>query len=57
MDRDVLLAYPDCNREFKTHTDASELQVGAIISQNCKPIAFYSRKPTYDQIKYTVTEK
>jgi hypothetical protein len=31
---------------FQVHTDASAFQLGAVISQNGKPIAFNSRKLT-----------
>ena len=41
---EVLLAYPDFNAPFHIHTDASGFQIGAVISQNGKPIAFYSKK-------------
>ena len=37
--------------------DASEFQLGSVISEYCKPIAFYSRKLTGLQTRYTVTEK
>jgi len=40
----VLLSYPNFNDVFKIHTDASATQLGAIISQKGKQIAFYSRK-------------
>ena len=39
------------------HTDASKLQIGAVISQNGKLITFYSRKMNSSQQKYTTTEK
>ena len=32
MDRDTLFAYPDFNEEFKIHTDASDFQLGEVIS-------------------------
>ena len=41
--RELLQAYPDFNAPFEIHTDASKLQIGAFISKNGKPIAFYSR--------------
>ena len=53
---DVLLAYPYFNEWFKIHTDASNFQVGAVISQNGKPISFHNIKLTDYQIRYTVTE-
>ena len=38
------------------HTDSSALQLGAVISQDDKPIAFYSRKLNSAQNYYTTTE-
>ena len=34
VDRDVLLAYQDFNQWFKMHTNASDLQLGVVISHN-----------------------
>ena len=39
--RELLLAYLDFNDSFEIHTDSSRLQIGAVISQKGKPIAFY----------------
>ena len=55
--REVLLAYPEFNAPFEIYTDASKLQIGAVISQKGKPIAFYSRKMNSAQQNYTTTEK
>ena len=44
VSQEVLLAYPNFNELFEIHTDASDYQLGAVISQKGKPIAFYSRK-------------
>jgi hypothetical protein len=55
--RETLLVYPNFNKPFITHTDASHLQLGAVISQDNKPIAFYSRKLNPAQIRYTATER
>jgi hypothetical protein len=55
--RETLLAYPDFNAPFHIHTDASKTQIGAVISQKGKPIAFYSRKMNDAQRNYTTTEK
>ena len=49
--------YPDFNAPFEIHTDASKLQLGAVISQKGKPIAFYSRKINSSQQNYTITDK
>ena len=56
MARDILLTYPDFNETFKIHTNASALQLGAVISQKVKHITFYSIKLTDAQQPYTVTE-
>ena len=53
----MLKGYPDFNATFEIHTDASKLQLGAVISQKGKPIAFYSRKMNRAQQNYTTTEK
>ena len=55
--RDVMLAYPDFTKEFVLYTDASALQLGAVITQENKPLAFYSRKLNSAQRNYTTTER
>ena len=57
ISRKTLLSYPDFDKLFDIHTDASDLQLGAVISQNNKPITFYSRKLNPAQTRYTKTEK
>ena len=52
----TLLIYPYSDETFKTHTDANAFQLGEVISQKIKPIAFYSRKLTDAQQQYTVKE-
>jgi len=42
--RDVSLAYPDYSKEFEIYTDASSRQMGALITQQNRPIAFFSGK-------------
>jgi hypothetical protein len=54
--REVLLACPDFNAPFQIHTNASKTQIGAVMSQNGKPIAIYSRKMNKAQQNYTVSE-
>ena len=53
---DALLTYPDFNKHFDIHTDAIKFQIGVVISQDGKPITFYSHKLTNPQQRYTVTE-
>ena len=55
--REVMLAFPDFSKPFVIHTDASHTQLGAVISQDDKPIAFYSRKLNDAQTRYTTTER
>ncbi len=55
--REVMLSYPDFSKPFVIHTDASHFQLGAVISQDGKPIAFYSRKLNAAQARYTTTER
>jgi hypothetical protein len=55
--RETILAYPNFEIPFEVHTDTSAYQLGAVISQNGKPIAFYSRKLTPTQTRYTTTER
>ena len=42
---------------FEIYTDASTRQLGAVITQNGRPIAFFSRKLSSPQTKYSVTEQ
>ena len=55
--RQVLLRYPDFTQPFDIYTDASNDQIGGVISQNGHPIAFYSRKLSKSQQNYTTMEK
>jgi hypothetical protein len=57
--KETSLAYPNFEISFEIHTDASPYQLGAVISQNGKPIAFNSRKRklTPAQTRYTTTEQ
>ena len=50
---DVMLSFPDFNKPFEIHTDASDFQLGSVIMQDRKPIAFYSRKLNSAQQNYT----
>lgn len=54
---EVFLTYPDWSKPFDIHTDASDKQLGAVISQDEKPIAFFSRRLSKSQRNYTTTEK
>jgi len=54
--RDVVLAYPDYPEIFEIYTDASSEQLGAVITQKNRPIAFFIWKLTTAQRKFSVTE-
>ena len=57
LSTEVLLAFPVFDKPFTIHTDASHRQLGAVISQDDRPIAFYSRKLNDAQTRYTTTER
>ncbi len=54
--KEVVLAYPDFTKSFDICTDASTKQLGSVITQDNRPIAFFSRKLSDAQSKYTITE-
>ena len=54
---ETLLAYPDFSQPFEIHTDSSKVQLGSVTAQKDIPIAFYSRKLTPAQTRYTTTER
>jgi hypothetical protein len=52
----TVVAYPDFLKPFEIYTDASSMQLGAVITQDNRPMAFFSRKLSKMQQKYTVKE-
>ena len=55
--KETILAFPDFSKPFTIHTDASHCQLGGVISQEGRPIAFHSRKLNDAQTRYTTTER
>jgi hypothetical protein len=54
--KDAVLAYPDYSKVFEIYTNASSKQLGAAITQENRPIAFFSWKLSTTQCKYSVTK-
>jgi hypothetical protein len=54
--KEVVLAYPDFTKLFEINTDASTMQLGLVITQGNRPIAFFSRTLSVTQTKYSVTK-
>ncbi len=54
--KETVLAYLDFLKPFEIYTDTSSMQLGAMITQDNRPLAFFSRKLSKMQPKYSVTE-
>ena len=52
--RETLLSYPNFNNPFEMRTGQTKLQLGSVISQKDKSIAFYSRKLKPAQVNCNV---
>jgi hypothetical protein len=52
----AVLAYPDYSEVFEIYTDASTKQLGAVITHDNMPIAFFKQKLSDTQCKYSVTK-
>lgn len=61
LTNDPILQYPDFNKEFLLTTDASNVAIGAILSQGSvgtdKPIAYASRTLNSSELNYSTIEK
>ena len=50
------MSYRDYAKEFETYIGNSSKQLGAVLTQGNKPLAFFSRKLSKTQQKYSVTK-
>ena len=57
ISKETMLTFPDFTKIFHIYTDASDYQLGAVIMQDDKPLAFYSRKLNSQQKNYTTGEQ
>jgi hypothetical protein len=55
--REVILTFPDFSKPFHIYTDASDTHLGAVITQDDKPIACYNRKLNSAKKRYTTGEQ
>jgi hypothetical protein len=54
--REVMLTFQEFSKPFHIYTDASDTQLGAVITQDLNPFAFYSRKINSAHKRYTTGE-
>jgi RNase H-like domain found in reverse transcriptase len=57
ISKETLLAFPRFDKAFHAYTDASNYQLGTVIMQEGRPLAFYSRKLNGAQKNYTTGEQ
>jgi len=55
--QETMLTYPEFDKPFVIYTDASELQIGGVVTQNDKPLGFFSKKLNDTQKRYPVPEQ
>jgi hypothetical protein len=54
--KETVVAYSDFSKPLEIYTDASSTQMGTVMTQDDRPISFFSRKLSEMQQKYNATE-
>ena len=54
LSKEAELAFPNFAKPFHLYTDASDVQLGATLVQDGRPLGFYTRKLKAAQLNYTV---
>lgn len=57
ISNEVMLTYPNFEKEFHLTTDASDYAIGAVLSQENRPITFLSRSLNKTEESYATNEK
>ena len=57
MAQEALLALPHYSKSFQVYTDASGYQLWAVLQQEGKSLAYFTRKLTDTQTRYTTEER
>ena len=52
-----MLTYPKFDEPFIVYSDSSDKQIGGIVTQDGKPLGFFSKKLSDTQKRYPVTEQ
>jgi hypothetical protein len=57
MGTKIMLTYPQFDKPFIVYTVVSKKQIGGVITQENRPLGFFSKKLTDTQCCYSVTEQ
>ena len=53
----IVFKYPEFDKEFEVHTDASGFAIGGVLMEDGHPIVYESRKLTGNQLRWPSHEK